>query len=73
MMQGGDQGVPAGVCVAAEPKGSSQAEDVDSGVVADARGRGDQLVDGHDGVVELAGLPLPDREAAFLQEQSQEW
>ena len=71
-MQGGDQGVPAGVCVTPEPKGSSQAEDVDGGVVANARGRGDQLVDGHDGVVELAWLALPDREAAFLQHQSQE-
>lgn len=65
-MQGGDQGIAAGVCVAAQPEGSSQAEDVDSCIVADARGRGDQLVDGDDSVVELPRLPPPHGQTAFL-------
>lgn len=65
-MQGGDQGVAAGVCVAAQPEGGSQAEDVDSGIVADTRGRGDQLVKADDGVVELPGLPPPHGQTAFL-------
>lgn len=65
-MQGGDQGVAAGVCVAAQPEGGSQAQDVDSGIVADARGRGDQLVKADDGVVELPGLPTPHGQTALL-------
>ena len=38
VVQGREQGIVARVCVAAEPLGSCQADDIGSGVVADARG-----------------------------------
>ena len=73
MVQGVYDSAMAGVCIAAQPQGGSKAEDVDSGIVADARGRGHQLVDGQYGVVELAWLALPHRQAAFLQQHTRQW
>ena len=73
MLQGADYGVAAGVCVAAQPKGSCEAEDIDSGIVADARGRRDKFVDADDGVVELPGLPPPKGQTALLQQPFQKF
>ena len=66
MVQGRDQGVAAWVGVAAQPHGGCQAEDINSGVVADAGGRGHKLVNANDGVVKLSRCPFPHRQTAFL-------
>ena len=59
MVQGWEQGIAARVCVAAQPLGSSQAEDIGSGIVADARRWRHEPVSADHGVCELCRVTLP--------------